>query len=429
MPSLRPRFPGERALVAGIAVDALGSGMYVPFSLVFFRHVTGLPLPLIGLVLTGTGLVGMVALPLAGAAVDRFGARRMQLSLYVLRGAGFACYPLAHGMVAFAAVALVTAVGTRAFPAAQQARLAELVDGADRERMQALTRSLSNAGLGAGTLVASLLIATAGGSGYLAAAWLNAASFLVAALLAARTPVCTPVRAPGAGGRGDRSGGYRLVAGDRPFLGLTLANLLLALGYASLSVLLPVFATGWLHLPQGLTGITFAVNTALCATLGVPVAAFARRRFATRNRAAATGAVLFAVAFLGQAVLGTLRPHSVPLLMAGLLAAVVVATAGELVHSPAAGALSQAAAPAPLRGRYLAAYQLSWSLANVLAPTLFTLLVTVDGRLPWLVVAAAALLGGALLLRLERTLPADAVGFHPGRTVAARGRAVATTAV
>lgn len=424
MSSLRPRFPGERALVAGIAVDALGSGMYVPFSLVFFRHVTGLPLPLIGLVLTVTGLVGMVALPLAGTAVDRFGARRMQLSLYVLRGVGFACYPLAHGLAAFAAVALLTAVGTRAFPAAQQARIAELVDGADRERMQALTRSLSNAGLGAGTLIASLLIATAGGSGYLAAAWLNAASFIVAALLAARTPVCSPA----ARSRDDRSGGYRLVAKDRPFLALTFANLLLALGYASLSVLLPVFATGWLHLPQGLTGVTFAVNTALCATLGVPVAAFARRRFTTRNRAAATGALLFAAAFLGQAVLGTLRPHSVPLLMTGLLAAVVVATAGELVHSPAAGALSQAAAPRPLRGRYLAAYQLSWSLANVLAPTLFTLLVTVDGRLPWLVVAAAALLGGALLLRLERTLPADAVSFRPGQPVAARRQPVTTAA-
>ncbi|GLW73266.1 multidrug resistance protein MdtH [Kitasatospora phosalacinea] len=401
----RSRFPGERSLVAGIAIDALGSGMYVPFTLVFFQHVTKLPLPTIGLVLTVTGLLAMSALPIAGVAVDRFGAKRVQLSLYFIRGIGFALYPLAHGIPAFAVLALITAAGTRAFPAAQQARIAELVDGADRERMQALTRSLSNAGLGGGTLIASTLIALVGGSGYLLAAWLNAGSFLLAAVLAARTPASVRhVR-----DRADNRGGYRLVAKDRPFLVLTVANLLVALGYSSLSVLLPVFATDWLHLPEGLTGIAFVVNTVLCATLSVPVAALARRRFATRTRAAAFGAGLFTVAFLGQVLLGVVRPHNAAVLVTALVVGVVVATAGELVHGPSSGALSQAAAPAGLRGRYMASYQLSWSMAYVLAPTLFTTLLDVDGRLPWLLVAVTSAFGGLMLLRVEHRLPAEAV--------------------
>jgi len=116
MSFLRPRFPGERALVSGIAVDAVGSGMYVPFSLVFFRHVTGLPLSVIGLVLTVTGLVGIAAVPVVGIAVDRFGARTMQISLYVVRGLSFACFPLADALPVFAVVALLTSLGSRAFP-------------------------------------------------------------------------------------------------------------------------------------------------------------------------------------------------------------------------------------------------------------------------------------------------------------------------
>lgn len=342
MSFLRPGFRGERALVTGIAIDATGSGMYVPFSLVFFRHVTGLPLTVIGLVLTATGLVGVAALPVAGAAVDRFGARGVQLSLYVLRGVSFACFPLADHLLTFAGLALLTAVGTRAFPAVLQARIAELVDGTDRDRMQALQRSLGNAGLGAGTLIASLLIATAGDAGYLFAAYLNAASFIIAALLALRTPVSV---APAAKNPAAPGGSYRMVARDRPFLTLILANLLVALGYTSLTVLLPIYAVGWLDMPQGLTGVAFLVNTVLCATLGVPVAALARRRFTTRSRAAAGGAAMFATAFLVQILLGTVRPHNVPLLMAGVLTAVIIMTAGELVHSPASGALSQAAAP------------------------------------------------------------------------------------
>ncbi|MEU8772365.1 MFS transporter [Streptomyces sp. NPDC048606] len=426
MSFLRPRFPGERALAAGIAIDAVGTGMYVPFSLVFFLHVTGLPLTTIGLVLTVTGLIGLGALPVAGIAVDRFGARRVQLFLYVLRGLSFACFPLAHSPTAFAAVALVTSIGTRAFPATLQARLGELVDGENRDRMQALSRSLGNAGLGVGTLVASLLIAGAGDTGYLAAAWLNAASFLVAAVLAARTPVTAPVgaagaapgSAPGARARADRSGGYRLFAKDRPFLSLTLANLLVAFGYTTLSVLLPVYAIDWLHVPQGLTGVAFLVNTVLCATIGVPVAAYARRLFTTRTRAAAAGAVLFSGGFVGQIVLGTIRPQNVAVLMVGLVVAVIVLTFGEMVHSTFSGSLSQAAAPAELRGRYLAAYQLSWSVPYALAPTLFTSLLTVDGRLPWLVVATTTLLGGLLLLRVERSLAPAAVAFPPPRPAA-----------
>ena len=410
MSFLRPTFKGERALVAGIAIDATGSGMYVPFNLIFFRHVTGLPLASIGLVLTVTSLIAMAALPLGGAAVDRYGALKVLIVLYLLRAIGFALYPLAHSLALFALLALVTAAGTRTAPSTLQARFAELLTGTDRDRMQALSRSLGNAGLGAGTLIASLLIATGGNSGYLAAAWLNAGSFVVAAVLATRTPPSPLVeRKPAA----SKKGGYRLVAKDRPFLTLMLANLLIALGYTSLTVLLPLYAINWLHVPQGIIGSAFIVNTLLCATLGVPVAALARRRFRTRNAMAVAGAGMFVAAFLGQILLGTVRPHDTALVVTVLLACVVVATFAELVHSPAASTLAQAAAPAPLRGRYLAAYQSSWALANALAPTLFTALVVVDGRLPWLVIAVTAVLGAVLLALSDRWLPAEARYFEP----------------
>jgi MFS family permease len=409
MSFLRPRFKGERALIAGIAIDATGSGMYVPFSLIFFRHVIGLPLSSIGLVLTVTSLIAMAALPLAGGAVDRFGALKVQIALYLLRAIGFALYPLAHSLLLFGLLALVTAAGTRAAPGTLQARFSELLAGTDRDRMQALSRSLGNAGLGGGTLIASLIIATAGNSGYVAAAWLNAASFVIAAVLATRTPA-SPL---GERTRVARSGGYKLVAKDHPFLMLTLANLLLAIGYNSLTVLLPVYAIGWLRVPQGIIGSAFIVNTLLCATLGVPVCAFALRRFRTRNRMAAAGAALFVIAFVGQIVLGSFRPRSTAVVLAAMMTCVVVATVAELVHSPAASALAQAAAPAPVRGRYLAVYQSSWALASALAPSLFTLLVAWDGRLPWLVITATALLGGTILLATERSLPVEAVSIQP----------------
>ncbi|GAA1272412.1 MFS transporter [Kitasatospora nipponensis] len=414
--------------------------MYVPFSLVFFRHVTGLPLSLIGAVLTVTGLLAMATLPLVGAAVDRFGARRLQLGLYLLRALGFGLYPLAGAPVTFALVALLTAIGDRGFPVAQQARIGELASGPDVERLQAIARSLANAGLGAGTLLASLIIGLLGDRGFTAAAWLNAASFVVAALLAQRTPASpggAGTRARGRARAGARAvgtpgapkAGYRTVFADRPYLGLTAANFLIALGYSALSVLLPVFAASRLGAPQSLTGAAFVVNTALCALAGVPVARLVRR-IGSQTRAAALGAALFALSAVGQAVLGTVRPQALPLVMGALIALVVVATVGELVHNPTASALATSAAPRALRGRYLATYQLSWSLAKTAAPVLFTVLLAADARLPWLLVAVTALAGGALLLRLGRVLPPEAVRSEPGgrSTVVAAAAAAPVTA-
>ncbi|WP_052397227.1 MFS transporter [Streptomyces sp. NRRL F-5123] len=413
---VQDRLPGERAMLAAMAVDAVGSGMYVPFSLVFFHHLTGLSFATVGAVLSAVGLVGMAGLPLAGAAVDRFGARRVQLLLYGVRGTGFALYPFAAALPAFAAVALGTALGDRAFPAVQQSWIGEVAAGADRDRLQAASRALRNGGLGAGALLASLVVSLAGDRGFALAAWLNAASFGVAFVLMRR------VHAPAAGRRSAAAAppaeakpraGYRAVAADRPFLALTGVNFLTALGYSALGVLFPLFIAGPLHGPEALTGAAFTLNTVLCAAGGVHIARLTRRGGARRTRAAALGAVLFAASFAGLGLLATARPAAGWAATGLLLALVTLYTAGETVHSPAASSLAVAAAPEALRGRYLAAYQLSWSLAMILAPSLFTALAAADPRLPWLLLTGTALTAAAVLLRLERSLPHTAVHLPP----------------
>lgn len=412
--STNDRIAGEWALPVAAAVNGVGTGMYIPFTLVFFHYVTGLSFTVVGAVLTTTGLVALAALPLAGTAVDRYGAKPVQYVLYGVRVAGFALYPFAHSLAAFAAVALVTAAADRAFPAAQQSLIGEVARGAQRDRLQASTRALQNGGNGAGALLATLVIGLAGDTGYTYAAWGNALSFALAALLL--RPL-KPVRAgngeqarAGTEGQARRPGaGYRLVLADRPFLVLTGANFLNALSYSALSVLFPLFLVQSLHGPMVLTGAAFTINTVLCAAAGVFVGARVRRAGVRRTRAAALGGGLFATAFAAQIVLGTVRPGSDAVLGGALVAVAVVYTVGELIHSPAAAVLAVAAAPDAVRGRYMAAYQLSWSLAKAVAPSLFTALLAVDGRMPWAVLIVTSALAAALLIRVERRLPAEAL--------------------
>ncbi|MFF3329508.1 MFS transporter [Streptomyces sp. NPDC002888] len=415
--------PGRWVLPVTAAVNGVATGMYVPFTLVFFHHVTGLSFTVVGAVLTATGLVGLTLLPLVGAAVDRYGAKRVQYALYGVRVVGFALYPFAHSLAAFAAVALVTAAADRGFPAVQQTLIGEVARGAELDRLQAATRALQNAGYGAGALTATLVIAFAGGTGYTWTAWGNALCFALAALLL--RPL-RPVRASEGAGDGRTGAGYRLVLADRPFLVVTGANFLNALNYSALSVLVPLFVVEWLRGPAALSGAAFTLNTVVCAVAGVYVGARVRRTGARRTRAAALGGGLFAVGFAAQIVLGTLRPGSAAVLGTALAAVVLVHTFGELVHSPAAEVLAVAAAPEELRGRYMAAYQMSWSLAKTVAPSMFTALLAVDGRVPWAVLIVTSAVAAGLLIRVERHLPAEAV--RPVPVAVAHGTGASTAA-
>ncbi|MFI5986326.1 MFS transporter [Streptomyces sp. NPDC051555] len=414
------RVAGERELLVAAGINAVGIGMYIPFTLVFFRHVTGLSFAAVGMVLTVTGLAGLALMPLAGTAVDRFGAKPVVLVFYGIRTLGFLAYPFATSLPAFAVVALFTALADRSFALVQQSLIGEVARGGARDRLQASLRALQNAGMGAGAMIVSGVLALWGTGGFSWTAWANALAFAAAGLLVSRV---RPVGGPGAAaeravGAGRPAVGYRMVLRDRPFLGLAAANFLTALGYSALSVLFPLYIATWLRGPDSLTGAAFTLNTVLCAGAGVLIASRVRRSGARRTRSAALGSLLFAAAFVGQIVLGTVRPGSTGLLIA-LMAIVVVYTVGELVHSPSGGALSVSAAPEAVRGRYLATYQLSYSLAGALAPSLFTALLSVDGRLPWAVLAVAAVGAAAALVRLERHLPDEAVYAEPPVPVAA----------
>ncbi|MDT0452248.1 MFS transporter [Streptomyces hesseae] len=409
-------FPRYRYLAA-VSAEAVGGGMYVPVSLLYFHRVAGLPLGQVGGALTVAALVGLAVSPFFGALVDRLGARSVVAVGFAVRAVGFVCYPFVHQWWQLLAAATLVAVGDRSFQASIQALISELAQGAERQRMIATQSSLRNAGFGVGGLLASLALAADADWAYHAVvlgsgAGLALAAVLIAGLPSGRVPAAAAAEATADGRAADGprpSGGYGAVLRDRPYLGLTLATVPLAFCYSSLSVILPVYTTQTLHASASLPGLLFTVNTVLVALAQVPVNSWTSKW--RRTRVAAMGGVVFAAAFLGFAALSALDGGVV--LVSGLMLTTVLYTGGELLHSPSSGALSTDAAPDALRGRYLAVYYLSWSVAKAAAPALFTTLLAVSAQLTWLLLAGGVLIGSLAMLRLEPRLPAHAVRPAP----------------
>ena len=393
--------PRTRYLFA-MAVDAIGSGMYLPLSLLYFHRTTGAPLTRVGALLTTAAVIGLVSNPLTGILVDRLGARRVVIGGYLLRAAAFACYPLVHSELPLLVVVTVVALCDAAFSPSVQSFVAEISRGAERDRLIAAQRSLRNAGLGAGGLIAGAALALGDDAAYDAIVLVAAVTFAGAAAL---------VRSiPGGDGAAARArptgrGGYRQVLRNRPFLALTALNVPVALGYTVLNVGLPVYLTQVLGQPSSLIGVLYAVNTVGIAVLQIPVTrALLRVR---RTRAVACGTAVFALSFAAFAGFSLLSAGAV--LLTGVFAATAGFTLGELLHGATASALVTSAAPEATRGRHLAFYQLSWAIPIAVSPALLTALLAWSPTGMWLLLAAGAAVSTAGVLRLELRLPVSAV--------------------
>ena len=105
----------QPGLVGAFLIDAVGSGMFIPFSLLFFLATTSLPLTRIGLALSVAALVRIPATIAAGPLSDRLGPRAAIVGSQLLQAAGFAGYLFVHGFWQLVAAAVLVQIGNSIF--------------------------------------------------------------------------------------------------------------------------------------------------------------------------------------------------------------------------------------------------------------------------------------------------------------------------
>jgi hypothetical protein len=305
-------------------------------------------------------------------------------------------------MVAVAAVLL--AAGQQLFYSSLFALIADVAGDVPRDRPFAVAAMVRSACFGLGGLAAAALLSWAGTGGYRVAVIVDAASFAVCALLLGLLvrvprPAHLAARAGGAGSGGPWS--------DRPFLALIVVTGLVALPLDFYLSGMSVYVLGELHAEPWLPGAALALYTGL-NSLGATAALWATRRL-RRTSAMAWGAALLVV-WCGVSVAAVAIPAGWR--AADLLAGTVVLAAAGLAFGVRVNALAEATAPARARGRYLAAFQYSFTVPGVMAPAVVALF-SVAVWLPWLLVGAAAGLAVLALRWLAGQLPARALRPEP----------------
>ena len=166
----------------------------------------------------------------------------------------------------------------------------------------------------------------------------------------------------------------------------------------------PVYAIQVLGAPAWLIGLLYAAYTALLAVAQTSLVRRLERH--RRTRALMFGALLWASSFVFLAVAPLLPREAI---VAYLSAVLVPYTVAVMVHAGVIDALVVEAAPDTLRGRYVAAFHLSWAAANAVAPGLFTIMLAWYTGLPWIVLAALLLLALVGVRHAEPRLASQAV--------------------
>ena len=354
-------------VLGGDTLSAVGSGLTLPFFLVYLTRVRGIDVTVAGFALSTVALTGFVGNPVGGWLTDRIGARRALVCGLLVAGAGaFLVTLIREPWHAFTAASVV-GFGAAVIWPAQDALLAVVVAPEQRSSVFAMRNATLNAGFGLGALVASLIADLSSPASFVTLYVIDGLSYLAfVPILVVLLPSSGERQVEPAGSTAaDVPASYRTVLRDRTFLRFwALIALLVAIGFAQTHAGFPAYATRDGGIGAGGLSVAFAANTltVVAAQLLVLRAMEGRRR----TTAIALACLLWGTAWAMTIFAGGLG--SGPVAVLTFAAALAVFGLGETFLAPSQAAMANDLAPDKLRGRYNGLYTMAWTTGFTIGP-------------------------------------------------------------
>ncbi len=399
------RLPTEgRWLLSTVAVQTVGRGLTLPFTIIYLNEVRGIGLGLSGALMSIIAVVGLLVSGIGGSFTDRFGARVVLIAGTSLMIVGnvvlaFAATPVTAAL-AFVLIGINFGVSWPAF----NALVASVVSGELRQQYFGVNFALLNLGIGVGGIVGGVFVDVDRPGTFTAIFIGNAATMLVplVLLLGPLRHVHGKAAAP-AHDDPSTPGTYLAILRQPAVAWLTGLSFVAAfVGYGQMEAGFPAFARQVSQVSTGTIGIAFAINTAVIVVLQFWV--LGRIAGHRRTRVLVVMTVVWAASWVLLGLTG-LVPATIAA-VAGVLMFHAVFAFGETMLQPTVPAMTNDLAPDHLRGRYNAINSAAFQGGTILGPAAAGILLQhgLDTAYIAMLVAGCAAIAWMSLV-LERRVP------------------------
>lgn len=357
--------PREGKLLLSVVVfEFIGTGLVLPFHVVYLHEVRDFALGDVGLLLAVPPLLGFLVVGPGGSAIDRLGARRILLGavgLQVVSNVALA-FSSAEWMAAGALV--LSGIGFGVSWPGFQTLIAAVVPTELRQRYFGVNFTLLNLGIGIGGIVGGSFVDVDRLATFQVIYLGDAVSYLPAMFL-----MLVPLRHVAGRPTHDDTPparvGYLEVMRRPAVASLMLLSFVSSyVGYSQLNAGMPAFARAVGEVSTRGLGLAFAANTLVIVVLQLVV--LQRIEGRRRTRVIAVMAVVWAFSWVLLGMTGLVSGTWGATLLVAACASVFAF--GETLLQPTIPALVNELAPDHLRGRYNALSSGSFQLAAIIAP-------------------------------------------------------------
>ncbi|WP_430647314.1 MFS transporter [Agromyces sp. GXS1127] len=398
-----------RWLLSTVAVQTLGRGLTLPFTIIYLHEVRGFDLALSGALMSIIAITALAVTGPGGTLIDRYGARGVLLVGLTAMIAGCTLLAFAtHPAVAAIALVLMGVNFGVSWPGFN-ALIATVVDGEIRQQYFGINFALVNLGIGVGGIIGGFFVDVDEPVTFTTIFLADAASQLIpmALLLGPLRRVRTQGGADGPADDGDAVS-YRAILRRPAILWLTLLTFIaMFIGYGQMEAGFPAFARQVSGVSTQVVGFSFAVNTAVIVLLQFAVLKLISGH--RRTRVMQVMALVWAASWLILGATGLL-PGSLVAAM-GVLAFMGVFAFGETMLQPTVPAMYNDLATDRNRGRVNAVNAAAFQGGAITGPIAAGLLLDQGWDAGYIATMVAGCVAIAVLaIALERRVPPAANG-------------------
>lgn len=344
-------------VVLTLFIDSIGSSLLYPFFSLYITGKFGVGMTQAGILLGMSSLFGLVGSVIGGALTDKFGRRQLILFGLAFSALSSLLFGFASDIRFLYGIIVVVGLLSRISAPAQDAMMADILPENKRQEGFGITRVAFNFswifGAALGGLIAS--------HSFLALFIIDAVlSSIVALILFRYLPETKPASQHIEHKQEsflNTVSGYRIVLRDLAYMSFTLAGMIVLLVYQQQNSSFPVFLRDARNINTDLYGMMISI-----AGLQVVLFQFSVSRVIRKYPPFLMMALASIFFMAGFGMIGFVRG------VAFFLLAIVVITVGEMIMFPTNKTLAVGFAPADMRGRYMAIYDLGWTIPATIGP-------------------------------------------------------------